>query len=184
MDVGTATRIATLIWDARFSLVTALLAGFGRAAAEVGAIIIVGGTQRHECCAECRSVDAVGHERFSVIGHEAIDDGAAIGFDRHQRIRHGAGTDHFDRAVVHTRSGGRMYACKAQCGGNAERDKVLFQHGSPFELADREPVRDGGGIREMRRCDAGVRSTKSVLSADCVEFFYETHVDLGDVADT
>ena len=33
----------TLIWDARFSLVTALLAGFGRAAAEVGAIIIVGG---------------------------------------------------------------------------------------------------------------------------------------------
>ena len=36
-------RVATLIWDARFSLVTALLAGFGRAAAEVGAIIIVGG---------------------------------------------------------------------------------------------------------------------------------------------
>ena len=43
MNVGTATRIVTLIWDARFSLVTALLAGFGRAAAEVGAIIIVGG---------------------------------------------------------------------------------------------------------------------------------------------
>ena len=43
MDVGPARRISTLIWDARFSLVTALLAGFGRAAAEVGAIIIVGG---------------------------------------------------------------------------------------------------------------------------------------------
>ena len=43
MDVGLAGRVATLIWDARFSLVTALLAGFGRAAAEVGAIIIVGG---------------------------------------------------------------------------------------------------------------------------------------------
>jgi tungstate transport system permease protein len=43
MNVGPATRIATLVWDARFSLVTALLAGFGRAAAEVGAIIIVGG---------------------------------------------------------------------------------------------------------------------------------------------
>jgi tungstate transport system permease protein len=43
MDVGLAGRIATLIWDARFSLVTALLAGFGRAAAEVGAVIIVGG---------------------------------------------------------------------------------------------------------------------------------------------
>ena len=33
----------TLLWDARFSLVTALLAGFGRAAAEVGAVMIVGG---------------------------------------------------------------------------------------------------------------------------------------------
>jgi tungstate transport system permease protein len=43
MNVGPGRRIATLIWDARFSLVTALLAGFGRAAAEVGAIIIVGG---------------------------------------------------------------------------------------------------------------------------------------------
>ena len=43
MNVGPARRIVTLVWDARFSLVTALLAGFGRAAAEVGAIIIVGG---------------------------------------------------------------------------------------------------------------------------------------------
>jgi tungstate transport system permease protein len=43
MKVGPARRVATLIWDARFSLVTALLAGFGRAVAEVGAIIIVGG---------------------------------------------------------------------------------------------------------------------------------------------
>jgi tungstate transport system permease protein len=43
MDVGPLQRIATLIWDGRFSLVTALLAGFGRAAAEVGAVIIVGG---------------------------------------------------------------------------------------------------------------------------------------------
>jgi tungstate transport system permease protein len=43
MNVGPAGRIMTLVWDARFSLVTALLAGFGRAAAEVGAIIIVGG---------------------------------------------------------------------------------------------------------------------------------------------
>lgn len=33
----------TLLWDARFSLVTILLAGFGRAAAEVGAVMIVGG---------------------------------------------------------------------------------------------------------------------------------------------
>jgi tungstate transport system permease protein len=33
----------TLIWDTRFSLLTILLAGFGRAAAEVGAVMIVGG---------------------------------------------------------------------------------------------------------------------------------------------
>ena len=33
----------TLLWDLRFSLVTIVLAGFGRAAAEVGAVIIVGG---------------------------------------------------------------------------------------------------------------------------------------------
>ena len=43
MNVPPLRRVATLIWDARFSLVTALLAGFGRAAAEVGAVMIVGG---------------------------------------------------------------------------------------------------------------------------------------------
>jgi tungstate transport system permease protein len=43
MNVGPFRRVRTLIWDARFSLVVTLLAGFGRAAAEVGAIIIVGG---------------------------------------------------------------------------------------------------------------------------------------------
>ena len=43
MRIGPASRVATLIWDARFSLVTTLLAGFGRAAAEVGTVMIVGG---------------------------------------------------------------------------------------------------------------------------------------------
>jgi tungstate transport system permease protein len=43
MNVSPLTRVLTLIWEGRFSLVVALLAGFGRAAAEVGAIIIVGG---------------------------------------------------------------------------------------------------------------------------------------------
>jgi tungstate transport system permease protein len=43
LKIGPIRRVTTLIWDARFSLVTTLLAGFGRAAAEVGAIIIVGG---------------------------------------------------------------------------------------------------------------------------------------------
>jgi tungstate transport system permease protein len=43
MNVGPLSRITTLLWDSRFSLLTALLAGFGRAAAEVGAVMIVGG---------------------------------------------------------------------------------------------------------------------------------------------
>jgi tungstate transport system permease protein len=43
MRVGPVRRVITLIFEARFSLVTAIAAGFGRAAAEVGAIIIVGG---------------------------------------------------------------------------------------------------------------------------------------------
>jgi tungstate transport system permease protein len=33
----------TVLWDVRFSLVTAVLAGLGRASAEVGAVLIVGG---------------------------------------------------------------------------------------------------------------------------------------------
>ena len=37
------TAALTLIWDTRFSLLTIVLAGFGRAAAEVGAVMIVGG---------------------------------------------------------------------------------------------------------------------------------------------
>ena len=43
MGVTPLARLATLRFDARVALVTALLAGFGRAAAEVGAVMIVGG---------------------------------------------------------------------------------------------------------------------------------------------
>lgn len=39
--------IPALIWDARYSLLTVILAGFGRAIAEVGAVIIVGGNIQH-----------------------------------------------------------------------------------------------------------------------------------------
>ena len=39
--------VRTLLWDARFSLVTVALAGFGRAVAEVGAVMIVGGNIDH-----------------------------------------------------------------------------------------------------------------------------------------
>ena len=45
--IGPAGLVATLLWDARFSLMTAMLAGFGRAIAEVGAVIIVGGNINH-----------------------------------------------------------------------------------------------------------------------------------------
>jgi len=40
-------RIAALLWDARYSLLTVALAGFGRAVAEVGAVLIVGGNINH-----------------------------------------------------------------------------------------------------------------------------------------
>ena len=43
LGARTFTSATTLIWDTRYSLATVLLAGFGRAAAEVGAVIIVGG---------------------------------------------------------------------------------------------------------------------------------------------
>ena len=43
MGVKPIGRVATLLTDARYSLVTVLLAGFGRAAAEVGTVMIVGG---------------------------------------------------------------------------------------------------------------------------------------------
>jgi tungstate transport system permease protein len=46
LGVGPWRAIPTLLWDGRFSLLTALLAGFGRAAAEVGAVLIVGGNIR------------------------------------------------------------------------------------------------------------------------------------------
>lgn len=40
---GPARAVPTLLWDGRFALITVLLAGFGRASAEVGAVMIVGG---------------------------------------------------------------------------------------------------------------------------------------------
>jgi tungstate transport system permease protein len=43
LGAGPARAAVTLLWDIRFSLLTTVLAGFGRAAAEVGAVMIVGG---------------------------------------------------------------------------------------------------------------------------------------------
>jgi len=47
LGVGPLRSIPVLLWDGRFSLLTAILAGFGRASAEVGAVIIVGGNINH-----------------------------------------------------------------------------------------------------------------------------------------
>lgn len=47
LGMGVARRTLTLIVDARASLATAVLAGFGRAIAEVGAVILVGGNIDH-----------------------------------------------------------------------------------------------------------------------------------------
>ena len=43
LGANTVTAARTLLWDTRFALMTVVLAGFGRAAAEVGAVMIVGG---------------------------------------------------------------------------------------------------------------------------------------------
>ncbi|MCA0928696.1 ABC transporter permease [Ruegeria profundi] len=47
LGVSRPASVPVLLWDARLALVTALLAGFGRAIAEVGAVIIVGGNINH-----------------------------------------------------------------------------------------------------------------------------------------
>jgi len=47
MGARRAATVATLLWDARYSLMTGALAGLGRALGEVGAIIIVGGNINH-----------------------------------------------------------------------------------------------------------------------------------------
>ena len=47
LEASKIDSMATLLWDARFSLATVLLAGFGRAIAEVGAVMIVGGNIDH-----------------------------------------------------------------------------------------------------------------------------------------
>ncbi|MCE2509976.1 MAG: ABC transporter permease [Alphaproteobacteria bacterium] len=47
LGVHRARAIATLLWDGRFRVLTVVLAGFGRAMAEVGAVMIVGGNINH-----------------------------------------------------------------------------------------------------------------------------------------
>ncbi len=47
LGVSRLASVSVLLWDARVALLTALLAGFGRAIAEVGAVIIVGGNINH-----------------------------------------------------------------------------------------------------------------------------------------
>ena len=47
LQIPLARAIPAYLWDARYSLITAVLAGFGRAISEVGAVIIVGGNIDH-----------------------------------------------------------------------------------------------------------------------------------------
>ncbi len=47
LAAGPGQVLGTLLWDGRHSLLTAILAGFGRAIAEVGAVMIVGGNINH-----------------------------------------------------------------------------------------------------------------------------------------
>ncbi|MDP3960173.1 MAG: ABC transporter permease [Pseudorhodobacter sp.] len=47
LNASRAQRIKALLWDGRRALITAALAGFGRAIGEVGAIMVVGGNIDH-----------------------------------------------------------------------------------------------------------------------------------------
>lgn len=47
LGLGSLNAIGALLWDGRFALTTVALAGFGRAVAEVGAVMIVGGNIDH-----------------------------------------------------------------------------------------------------------------------------------------
>jgi len=47
LRLGRVESVITLLWEGRYSLFTAALAGFGRAIAEVGAVIVVGGNINH-----------------------------------------------------------------------------------------------------------------------------------------
>lgn len=47
LQVGPFDRLNAYLWDARYTLLTVALAGFGRAVAEVGAVMIVGGNIDH-----------------------------------------------------------------------------------------------------------------------------------------
>jgi len=47
LGAGPGRAVPALLWDGRFTLITAILAGFGRASAEVGAVMIVGGNIDH-----------------------------------------------------------------------------------------------------------------------------------------
>jgi tungstate transport system permease protein len=43
LGVSRLRAVPTVLWDTRFSLLTVVMAGFGRAASEVGAVMVVGG---------------------------------------------------------------------------------------------------------------------------------------------
>ena len=47
LGASSAEMVTTLLWDGRYRLITVVLAGFGRAIAEVGAVMIVGGNIDH-----------------------------------------------------------------------------------------------------------------------------------------
>jgi len=47
LGASSAEIVTTLLWDGRYRLITAVLAGFGRAIAEVGAVMIIGGNIDH-----------------------------------------------------------------------------------------------------------------------------------------
>ena len=68
LGAGPGRAVPALLWDGRYSLLTAVLAGFGRASAEVGAVMIVGG-----------NIDHVTRVMTTAIAHEVSKGDLSLG---------------------------------------------------------------------------------------------------------
>jgi tungstate transport system permease protein len=73
LGASSAEMVTTLLWDGRYRLITAVLAGFGRAIAEVGAVMIVDGNcardiERQYCPCPCSRHDPSCHCAYRQCG--------------------------------------------------------------------------------------------------------------------
>ena len=91
LGVGPGRAIPTLLWEGRLSLLIAVMAGFGRAIAEVGAVIIVGGNINHVTRVMTTAIALETSKGNLALALGARHDPAAAGAGRQCRRLGGAG---------------------------------------------------------------------------------------------